>query len=88
MGCRRHQSGSGSPAGTAGFAVGVFALFIVLSAITLQRRLIVACAVVGAWASGRRQGKLWTCVAFIGRLDMDVQRFARYRRKTRNERLS
>lgn len=40
--------GSGSPAGTAGFAVGVFALFIVLSAITLQRRLIVACAVVGA----------------------------------------
>ncbi len=40
--------GSGSPAGTAGFAVGVFALFIVLSAITLQRRLIVACAVVGS----------------------------------------
>lgn len=40
--------GSGSAAGTAGFAVGVFALFIVLSAITLQRRLIVTCAVVGA----------------------------------------
>ncbi len=40
--------GSGSAAGTAGFAVGVFALFIVLSAITLQRRLIVTCAVVGS----------------------------------------
>lgn len=40
--------GAGSAAGTAGFAVGVFALFIALSAITLQRRLIVVCAAVGA----------------------------------------
>lgn len=40
--------GTGSAAGTAGFAVGVFALFIILSAITLQRPLVVACAVVGS----------------------------------------
>jgi adenylate cyclase len=40
--------GSGSAAGTAGFAVGVFALFVVLSAISLQRGLIVITAVVSA----------------------------------------
>lgn len=40
--------GTGSAAGTAGFAVGVFALFIIFSSITLQPRLIVACAVVGS----------------------------------------
>jgi adenylate cyclase len=39
---------AGSAAGTAGFAVGVFALFIALAAITLQRRLIFASAAVGA----------------------------------------
>ncbi|MBL9102311.1 MAG: adenylate/guanylate cyclase domain-containing protein [Myxococcales bacterium] len=39
---------AGSAAGTAGFAVGVFALFVALAAITLQRRLIVASAAVGA----------------------------------------
>ena len=39
---------AGSAAGTAGFAVGVFALFIALAAITLQRRLILASAGVGA----------------------------------------
>ena len=40
--------GSGSAAGTAGFAVGVFALFVVLSAISLQRGLIIITAVVSA----------------------------------------
>lgn len=40
--------GTGSAAGTAGFAVGVFALFIIFSSITLQRRLVLACALVGS----------------------------------------
>ena len=40
--------GSGSAAGTAGFAVGVFALFVIFSSITLQPRLVAACALVGS----------------------------------------
>ena len=65
--------GSGSAAGTAGFAVGVFSLFIVLSAITLQRRLIVACAVVGAgleivlqWAAGVTIGAMVASALLLG----------------------